>query len=146
MLKRFPPPFAVSVGLVLFSAPARAQNPSPPDDPTPPEQPTAESRADPGTAASSQATDQQPPAVQKVRNYIEKSPIVQRLKGDGFYPRIGGLSPGSGLAGGGGYRRHLDWAYVDVSGALSTKAYRGGDATLGWIDSRYVDVSTKLTL
>ena len=145
MLKRFLTAFAVSVGFFLFSAPARAQSPSTtPDETTSTGQSTAESKADPGTDAPGQATDQ-PPVVRKVRNYIEKSPIVQRLKGDGFYPRIGGLSPGSGLAGGGGYRRHLDWAYVDVSGAVSTKAYRGVDATLGWIDSTYVDVSTKLT-
>jgi outer membrane protein assembly factor BamA len=103
-----------------------------------------ESKADPGTAVPAQATDQ-PPVVKKIRNYIQKNPIVQRLQGDGFYPRIGGLSPGSGFAGGVGYRRHLDWAYVDVSGALSTKAYRGVDATLGWIDRTHADVSTKLT-
>ena len=81
--------------------------------------------------------------VQKVRSYIQKNPIVQKLQGDGFYPRIGGLSPGSGLAGGAGYRRHLNWAYIDVSGAVSTKAYRGVDATVGWVDTKYVDVVDK---
>src|SRR4029077_14439375 len=108
---------------LLFCSPARAQDTDP----------------------SAQATDQPPPVVRKVRNYIENSPIVQRLKADGFYPRLGGLSQGSGLAGGAGYRRHLNWAYVDVSGAVSTKAYRGIDATVGWVDTKYVDVSTKLT-
>src|SRR5258705_4238070 len=144
MLKRFPTAFGVSTCLLLFSAPAWAQSPSTSDQTTSTEPSTAESKADPGTAAPDQATDQ-PRGVQKVRNYIEKSPIVQKLKGDGVYPRIGGLSPGSGLAGGVGYRRHLDWAFVDVSGAMSTKAYRGVDATLGWIDTKHLDVSTKLT-
>jgi opacity protein-like surface antigen len=145
MLKRFPTAFAVCLGLLLLAPPVRAaQSPSTSDQTTSTEQATAASKADPGTATPDQATDQ-PRGVQKVRNYIEKSPIVQKLKGDGIYPRIGGLSPGSGLAGGVGYRRHLDWAFVDVSGAVSTKAYRGVDATLGWINTKYVEVSTKLT-
>ena len=149
MLKRFPTALAGSAGLFLFCPPAGAQSPSTSDQTASTEQSAAESKADPGTAdpataAPGQATDQ-PPVVRKVRNYIQKNPIVQQLQGDGFYPRIGGLSQGSGFAGGAGYRRHLDWAYVDVSGAVSTKAYRGIDATLGWVDTRYLDVSTKLT-
>ena len=108
------------------------------------DQPTAQSQADQPPGAPAQATDQ-PPVIQKIRGYIQKNPIVQKLQGDGFYPRIGGLSPGSGLAGGAGYRRHLNWAYVDVSGAVSTKAYRGIDATAGWIATKHVDLSTKLT-
>src|SRR6185503_19872456 len=144
MLKRFPTALAVSVGLFLFCSPAGAQTPSTSDQTASTEPAPAESKADPGTAAPGQATDQ-PPIVTKVRNYIQKNPIVQRLTGDGFYPRIGGLSQGSGFAGGGGYRRHLGWAYVDLSGAVSTKAYRGIDATLGWIDTKRLDVSTKLT-
>src|SRR5258705_3437636 len=99
MLKRFPTALAVSAGLFLFCPPAGAQSPSTSDQTASTEQSTAESKADPGTAAPDQATDQ-PRGVQKVRNYIEKNPIVQKLKGDGVYPRIGGLSPGSGLAGG----------------------------------------------
>lgn len=142
MLKLFPTAFAVSA-VLLFCTPAMAQS-SPPEEQTPSAEPAAvESKADPGTAPG-QATDQ-PPVVQRVRNYIQKNPIVQKLKGDGLYPRIGGLSPGSGLAGGVGYRRHLDWAFVDVSGAVSTKSYRGIDATVGWLDTRYVDIATKFT-
>jgi hypothetical protein len=138
MLKRFPTALAAAAVLTLFSPPAMAQN-------TSTDQSAAESNAAPPPDDAAQATDQPPPVVRKVRNYIQKNPIIQQLKGDGFYPRIGGLSPGSGLAGGAGYRRHLDWAYVDVSGALSTKAYRGIDATLGWVDTKHLDVSTKLT-
>jgi opacity protein-like surface antigen len=142
MLKLFPTAFAVSLGLLLFGAPARAQDASTPDQTTSTAEATAESKTD--AATPGQATDQ-PRIVEKVRNYIQKNPIVQKLKGDGPYPRIGGLSPGSGLAGGVGYRQHLGWAFVDVSGAVSTKAYRGVDATLGWLDTKHVDVSTKLT-
>ena len=145
MLKRFPTAFAVA-SLLVFCGPAMAQStagdPAPEPSPVPS---TIGSRSDQPPDTPAQATDQPPPVVQKVRNYIEKSPIVAKLKGDGFYPRIGGLSQGSGIAGGGGYRRHLGWAYVDVSAAASTKAYRGVDAMLGWIDTKYADVSTKFT-
>jgi outer membrane protein assembly factor BamA len=80
-----------------------------------------------------------------VRDFIAKSPIVQRLKGDGVYPRIGGLSQGSGLAGGAGYRQHLDWAYVDVSGAISTKLYRGIDAQVRWIETPRFQLANVVT-
>jgi outer membrane protein assembly factor BamA len=62
-----------------------------------------------------------------------------------LYPRLGGLSEGSGLAGGMGYRRHFDWAFVDVSAALSTKAYRGIDAQARWIDTPRFEATTALT-
>jgi len=146
MLRSVAPAVAVIILFLLCCTPAIAQSsagdPAPQPSPVPS---TVESKSDPAPDASGQATDQPPAVVRKVRNYIENSPIVQRLKGDGIYPRIGGLSPGSGLAGGAGYRRHLDWAFVDVSAAVSTKAYRGIDATLGWVNTKYFDVATKLT-
>jgi hypothetical protein len=135
---------AVVVTLLLCS-PARGQNTAGDSPPTPSPQSTAESKADQPVDGSGQSTDQPPPAVRKVRNFIENSPIVQRLKGDGFYPRIGGLSPGSGLAGGAGYRQHLNWAYVDVSGAVSTKAYRGIDVQARWIDTPRFQLANLLT-
>lgn len=140
MLKRTLPACAGFAIVVLLCTPARAQNTA--GDPAPEPSPV-ESKADQPPAAP-QATDQ-PPIVRKVRNYIQRSPIVRRLQGDGFYPRLGGLSPGSGFAGGGGYRRHFDSAYVDVAAGISTKAYRGVDVTLGWLDTDALDVTTKLT-
>src|ERR1041385_4630667 len=134
MLKRYP--FALAATFLFLCSPAMAQSNA--GDPAPqpsPVESTVESRADQPGDAPAQATDQPPRVVAKIRNYIHTNPIVARLKGDGFYPRIGGLSQGSGLAGGAGYRRHLDWAYVDVSAAISTKAYRGVDAQLRWIDT-----------
>jgi len=144
MLKRYP--FALAATFLFLCSPAMAQSNA--GDPAPqpsPVESTVESRADQPGDAPAQATDQPPRVVAKIRNYIQTNPIVARLKGDGFYPRIGGLSQGSGLAGGAGYRRHLNWAFVDVSGAVSTKAYRGLDATVGWLATRYFDVSSKLT-
>jgi hypothetical protein len=136
----------VAVALLLLWSPAKAQDTAGDFLPTPaPVQSTVESKADEPPDPSAQATDQPPPIVQKVRNYVQQSPIVQRLTGDGFYPRIDGLSQGSGLAGGGGYRRHLDWAFVDVSAAISTKAYRGVDAQARWIDTPRFRAATLLT-
>ena len=133
---------AAAVVCLLCCVPVSAQDSA--DDPDKPAATViADSNADPGAAA--QATDQQPPFVRKVRTFIQTNPIIQRFSGDGIYPRIGGLSQGSGFAGGAGYRRHLDWVHVDVSGAISTKAYRGIDATLGWIETKHFDVATKLT-
>jgi hypothetical protein len=144
MLKLFPTLGAVVVSLLLFWSPARAQNAA--GEPSPnPSPPTVESKTDQPVEPAAQATDQPPPAVRKVRSFIENSPIVQSLKGDGFYPRIGGLSAGSGLAGGGGYRRHLNWAYVDVSAAISTKAYRGIDAQVRWVDTSRFQLANLLT-
>jgi surface antigen Omp85-like protein len=144
MVKVIPTLGAVVVSVSLFWSPARAQNAA--GEPSPnPSPPTAESKADQPVDATPQATDQPPPAVRKVRNFIENNPIVQKLKGDGFYPRIGGLSQGSGLAGGAGYRRHLDWGYVDVSGAVSTKAYRGIDAQVRWVDTSRFQLANLLT-
>ena len=146
MLKLLPTLGAVVVSVLVFGSAARAQNaagePSP--DPSPE---TADAKAEPPRDASNrQASDQPPPAaVRKVRNFIERNPIIQSFKGDGVYPRIGGLSQGSGLAGGAGYRRHLDWAYVDVSAAISTKAYRGIDAQVRWIDTPRFQLANLLT-
>src|SRR5258705_7609441 len=119
MLKISPAAFAVVFGFLLSSPLGAQEAPVAQSDQSDPS--TVESKADQGTTnTSNQATDQ-PKLVEKVRRYVEDNPVVQRLEGDGFYPRIGGLSPGSGLAGGGGYRQHVAWAYVDVSALVSTK-------------------------
>src|SRR5512138_3539744 len=144
MVKLFPTLGAVVVSVSLFWSPARAQNAAGEPSPNPSPR-TAESKADEPVEAAPQASDQPPPAVRKVRNFIENSPIVRSLKGDGVYPRIGGLSTGSGLAGGVGYRRHLNWAYVDVSGAISTKAYRGFDVQVRWIDTPRFQLANLVT-
>lgn len=76
-----------------------------------------------------------PKGAEKVLLYIEENRIIERLTlADGFYPRIGGLTTGGGFAGGGGYRKHLagEKLFVNVSGAMSTKAYKAFDAELRW--------------
>lgn len=73
----------------------------------------------------------EPTRIEKTLLYIEQHRIVERLTiADGWYPRIGGLTTGSGFAAGAGYRKHLvdeRW-FLNVSGALSTKAYKALDA------------------
>lgn len=127
-------PAAVAVAFVLLlSSPLEAQEAGsgqPEADPS-----TIESKTD---QAPGRATDQpadKPPLAQRVRRYVENNPIVQKLEGDGFYPKIGGLNPGSGLAGGGGYRRHVGGVYAEVSGAVSTKVYLGVDAKARWVQT-----------
>lgn len=146
MLKVFPTAGAVVVALLVSWSPVIAQDTAgdPPPIPSPVPS-TAESKADEPPDASAQATDQPPPVVRKLRNYIQQSPIVQRLSSDGVYPRIGGLSQGSGLAGGIGYRRHLNWMFVDLSAAFSTKAYSGIDAQIRWVDTSRFQAATLAT-
>jgi hypothetical protein len=123
---------AVVLGLLLSSSPLRAQEARADQGSQPA---TIESSADQAvTPAPAQATDQ-PTRIEKIRLYVEKKKIVQRLSGDGFYPRIGGLSSGSGFAGGGGYRRHVGWLYADVSAAASMKSYLGFDAKVRWLQT-----------
>jgi surface antigen Omp85-like protein len=145
MVKVFPTLGAIVVSVSLFCSPARAQNAAGQPSPNPSPQ-TGDWKTDqPTDASSSQVTEQPPAAVGKVRNFIENNPIVESLMGDGVYPRIGGLSQGSGLAGGGGYRQHFGWMYVDVSAAISTKAYRGVDAQVRWIDTSRFQLANVLT-
>ena len=131
MLNRYPVACTVALGLLLSSSPLRAQDTRADQGSQPA---SVGSLADqPATPEPGQATNQ-PTRVEKIRRSVENNPIVQRLQEDeGFYPKIGGLSPGSGFAGGGGYRRTLGWMYVDLSGAVSTKAYRGVDARARWL-------------
>jgi hypothetical protein len=130
MLNYFSAAVAAALGLLLVSPLGAQQAPVDQSEPS-----TIESKADQGpTRTPPQATDQ-PPLVEKVRRYVEDNPIVKKLEGDGFYPRFGGLGSGSGLAGGGGYRQHAPWAYVDVSVLGSTKAYRGIDARARWVQT-----------
>ena len=77
---------------------------------------------------------EEPSTIDKLRTYVEKRGLIERMTGgDGFYPRFGGLTTGSGLAGGAGYRTHLPGnVFADVSAVISTKNYKGFDAKARW--------------
>src|SRR5438128_1286385 len=110
MLKTSPAACAVAVGL-LVAAPLRAQEPRTDQGAS---TPPVESKAEPPEPSADQ-----PPLGEKVRLYVESNRIVQSFSDDGFYPRVGGLIQGSGLAGGAGYRRHIfNGVYADVSGLV----------------------------
>jgi hypothetical protein len=100
-----------------------------------------EPAASPGERATTQ--EQAPEGgsgfVAKLRRLAEEKQIVERLNGeiDGWYPRFGGITRGSGLALGPGFRTHLfgDRLFVDLSGALSVRGYRSGDARVRWVSA-----------
>ena len=75
--------------------------------------------------------------VAKAKRFADKTQIVERLNGDvdGWYPRLGGMTRGSGFALGPGYRTHLGAArvFVDVSAGVSIKGYRAADANIRWL-------------
>jgi len=111
--------------LFALAAPAAAQQTGNGDDPAavPADRPTP--------------TDQDPHdkgIAARIRDYVNKQRDAHEHveEPDGTYPRIGGLTTGSGLTLGAGYRMHLleRALYADVSGVISTKWYIGLDGRL----------------
>jgi hypothetical protein len=117
---------AVTLGLVatLFGAPAQAR-----------QQQEAASSA----AAQSSERAEGGGFVDGAKRWAEKHRIVDRLNGDidGWYPRLGGMTRGSGIAGGPGYRTHVfdDRVLLDFSAGISSKAYKVVDARARWIQA-----------
>jgi outer membrane protein assembly factor BamA len=72
----------------------------------------------------------------QLRRLARRTRIVERLDGtiDGWYPRLGGMTRGSGFVIGPGHRTHIvgDEVRVDLSAALSTKLYKAADARVRW--------------
>ena len=79
--------------------------------------------------------------VAKMRRIAKETQILERLNGDvdGWYPRLGGMTTGSGFALGPGYRTHLlsDSIFVDLSAGISKRNYRAADLKVEWLQSRY---------
>ena len=65
--------------------------------------------------------------------------LDERLNGDidGWYPRLGGMTRGSGFALGPGYRTHVFGGpiFVDVSAGISIKRYQAADANVRWLQA-----------
>lgn len=88
-------------------------------------------------------------AITKAKAYVER--VGDRLDPEeGVYARFGGLTTGSGLALGAGYRTPKLFIPIDVSGVLSTKLYKevrvkarwaafGGDRVEIWSTYRWRD-------
>jgi hypothetical protein len=86
-------------------------------------------------ALAQQSDDSTSPSiVERARTYVDKfgGDGDDDDEPEGFYPQIGGLTTGSGLALGAGYRNHFfgDAFYGDLSGRVSTKKYFRVDARL----------------
>jgi hypothetical protein len=77
--------------------------------------------------------------VDKAKQWAEETQIVERLSGDvdGWYPRLGGMTRGSGFAIGPGYRLHAfdDRIFVDLSTGISLKGYKAIDANVRWLQA-----------
>lgn len=75
--------------------------------------------------------------IDKARQFARNSPLLGRIFGsdEGVYLRFGGMTTGSGMALGPGYRHSYagDRLFVDLSGALSTKLYKSVDANVRWL-------------
>lgn len=75
--------------------------------------------------------------VDKAKRFADDTQIMERLSGeiDGWYPRLGGMTRGSGFTIGPGYRTHLagNRLFVDLSAGFSTKGYRAADANVRWL-------------
>jgi hypothetical protein len=77
--------------------------------------------------------------VAKMRRMADELQLEERLNGeiDGWYPRLGGMTRGSGFAIGPGYRTHVLGSpiFVDVSAGLSIKGYQSADANVRWLQA-----------
>jgi hypothetical protein len=115
---------------VAMAPPAAAQTPT--DSAPAAAQQPAEPKPVPPTPRRSDES-----FIEQARQWAKDTQIVERLNGtvDGWYPRLGGLTRGSGFGGGPGYRRHLlgDQLLMDVSAAISTKRYKAVDGHLRWL-------------
>ena len=77
--------------------------------------------------------------VEKAKRWAEETQIVERLSGDidGWYPRLGGMTRGSGFAIGPGYRTHFagDRLFADLSAGISVRGYKAADANIRWLQA-----------
>ena len=75
----------------------------------------------------------------KLRKWARDTQLLERLNGDveGWYPRIGGITRGSGFAGGPGIRSTIPGSSIllDVSGAVSIRGYKAFDARARWLEA-----------
>jgi outer membrane protein assembly factor BamA len=75
----------------------------------------------------------QPGTLERAMLFIEENSLLRRLSATsaGWYPRLGGLTTGSGFAIGPGYRKYFGRdGMFDISAAGSLKSYRAAEAEL----------------
>lgn len=118
----------LAVWLTLQGVAAAQQPSTPADDATPPAAPTrAAALAAAREAREATLAPESRTLVERALFFVEEERVLQRLNPpEGFYPVVGSLVRGGGLAGGVGYRQQPwhDRLLVDVAGAWSYKDYR----------------------
>ena len=123
---------AVALGAVLIGPPAYAQQTN---DPVERAEPTDLNIAEAPQESSGGADG----VVAKLRRMADEFQLSERLNGeiDGWYPRLGGMTRGSGFALGPGYRLHPlgGPVLVDLSAGLSIKGYQAADAKVRWFQA-----------
>jgi hypothetical protein len=123
--------FALVATVVLGATAAHAQQTS--ESPTPP------SAAADRSAAATQDVAPDRTFVDTARDWLKESQILERIEGDvdGWYPRIGGITRGSGFALGPGYRLHVldNHVRLDVSAGLSVRLYKAFDVRARWLQA-----------
>jgi outer membrane protein assembly factor BamA len=120
--------------VVLSTTTTFAQNTAPPP-----------ATADPVVAVATPpaAAAQEPHTSRKfidaMQEWAKKHQILERLSGDvdGWYPRLGGMTRGSGFAIGPGYRTHVMGSdvLVDVSAAMTFRLYKAVDFKVRWLQA-----------
>ena len=122
---------AAMLGLVIATASSVSAQSAPGAD-------TADT-ADADVQSADPAPDEKPGVVQKMRKWAADTQLVGRLNGevDGWYPRLGGVTRGSGFAGGPGIRGPIlgGALYLDLSAAVSIKKYMAFDARARWLQT-----------
>jgi hypothetical protein len=119
-----------SLALLAATSPVRAQQP--------PELPP---ELELNVEAQEPASPSDDGFVAKMRRIAKEWQLAERLNGDvdGWYPRLGGMTTGSGFAIGPGYRTHVfdGRTLVDLSAAFTYKGYKAVDAKAEWLHARY---------
>lgn len=101
--------------------------------------PAASGTPDKAVAVTAEAPEADSGFIDSARHWAKQTQILGRLEGrvDGWYPRLGGMTRGSGFTFGPGYRTHVfgDRVLVDASAALSTRLYRAVDLRARWLQA-----------
>jgi hypothetical protein len=104
----------------------------------------------PGQADALATAAERPGVITRLRTWAADRQLMGRLNGDvdGWYPRIGGVTRGSGFAFGPGFRTPLfgNALFLDASGAISIRGYSALDARVRWLQvlDRRIELWTDL--
>ena len=126
--------FALGLAVVFVAATADAQ----------PTEPTAHVRTVEAAAAAPAAAEPEAKSdsnfLDAAREWAKENQILERIEGDvdGWYPRLDGMTRGSGFTFGPGYRQHVlgDRVLLDVSAAMTPRLYRAVDVRARWLQTR----------